>query len=89
MLAVDPPSGPPATVLDGVTIANDKDFVTALVTTENFRFNACRLAFKFLYGRPEYTCEAEVFDRCVDRFTTEKTIKSALIAIVEHASFCQ
>jgi len=32
---------------------------------EGFDVNACRLAYGFLYGRIEYSCEAPVFDQCV------------------------
>lgn len=84
-----PSPDPPQTLLDGTTIANDKELVTALVASENFSFRACRLAFEFLYSRPELTCEATLFDLCVDRFKSEKTMQSALRAVIGDASFCQ
>lgn len=84
-----PPTEGPQTILSGKTIASDKDLVEALVASENFRFNACRLGFEFLYGRPESTCEGQVFDKCVDAFTQTGTIQAALSAIAKDASFCQ
>jgi hypothetical protein len=83
------PKDGPQQILGGKTISNDAELVQGLVDSENFRFNACRLAFTFLYGRGEYTCEAEVFDKCVDAFTTQGTMQSALAAIAKDATYCQ
>jgi hypothetical protein len=63
--------------------------VTALVESTNFKVNACRLAFKYLYGRPENTCEAQVFEKCVDSFTKDQTMQSAIAAVAKDPSFCQ
>lgn len=79
----------PQRVLGGKTIANDKELVEALVASDNFKFNACRLAFKFLYGRSETTCEGPVFDRCMDAFANDGSMQSALSAIATDATFCQ
>ncbi len=84
-----PPTEGPQQILDGKTIANDGELVQALVETENFRFNACRLAFNFLYGRDEYTCEADVFDKCIDAFKAQGTMHSAIAAIAKDATYCQ
>jgi hypothetical protein len=83
------PTEGPQQILDGKTISNDAELVQALVESEDFRFNVCRLAFTFLYGRDEYTCEADVFDRCVDAFTKTGTMHSAIAAIAKDATYCQ
>jgi hypothetical protein len=84
-----PPDEGPQTILDGKAIADDKQLVESLVESENYRFNVCRLAFRFLYGRAESTCEATVFDKCVDAFTAEGTITSAVGTIAKDPTFCQ
>jgi hypothetical protein len=84
-----PPTEGPQEILGGKTIANDKELVDALVASEPFRFNACRLAFGFLYGRAETTCEGAVFDACIDAFTAKGTMPAALAAIAKDPSFCQ
>ncbi|GMU61133.1 MAG: hypothetical protein AMXMBFR34_28960 [Myxococcaceae bacterium] len=85
----EPPTAGPQELLDGQTISNDKELVEALVASSNFEFHTCRLAFKFLYGRNELSCEGPIFDRCVDAFRGEKTIQSALLAVAGDASFCR
>jgi hypothetical protein len=84
-----PPNEGPQKVLDDQPYANEKELVAGLVDSENFRFNACRLAFKFLYGREESTCEAPVFDKCVDAFKSAGTMQAALAAVAKDASYCQ
>lgn len=87
---VDPPGGiAPQQILGGITVANDKELVSALVQSEAFEFRACRLAFEFLYGRPELTCEGPVFDRCMTELKAKGTIQSALAAVAKDPSFCQ
>ncbi|CAN5924244.1 hypothetical protein BH11MYX4_BH11MYX4_19950 [soil metagenome] len=90
--ASDPPTFTPPTEgpqqLLGKTLANDKELVTALVDSDAWRFNQCRTAFKFLYGRPENMCEAKTFDACVDALANQKTIQSAVAAVAKDASFC-
>lgn len=79
----------PQNILGGVTVSNDAELVQALVTNEAFNVNACRLAFKYLYGRAEYSCEGPVFDKCVDAFTQSKLITSALAVVAKDPSFCE
>lgn len=79
----------PQTILGGKTIKDDKELVTALVESDNFKFNSCRLAFKFLYGRAETTCEGPVFDKCMDAFSAAGTMQSALSTVAKDAAFCQ
>lgn len=83
------PSEGPQQILDGSSFDNEKELVTALVASENFTFNVCRLAFKFLYGRDETTCEGTVFDTCVDAFAAAGTMQSALSAVAKDPSYCQ
>ncbi len=85
----DPPTAGPQQLLGGITIANDKELMTALVKSEAFRFNACRLAFQYLYGRAERTCEGPVFDTCMAAYAKAGTIQSALAAVAKDATFCQ
>lgn len=84
-----PPTEGPQTILGGKTIASDQELIEALVASDNFNFNTCRLAFKFLYGRAESTCEGTVFDKCMDAFKASGTMQSALSAIAKDPSFCQ
>lgn len=84
-----PPTEGPQQILGNKTIADDKQLVTELVASENFRVNACRLAFKYLYGRIENTCEAQVFERCVDAFAKDRTMQSALAVVAKDPTFCQ
>jgi hypothetical protein len=84
-----PPTDGPQPLLDGRTISNDQELVSALVDSDAFRFHACRLSFQYLYGRAEYTCEGPIFDLCMQAFAQAGTIQSALAAVAKDASFCQ
>jgi hypothetical protein len=84
-----PPTEGPQQILGGQTISNDKELVTALVGSTNFRINTVRLAFKYLYGRTETTCEGAVFDKAVDAFDAKGSIKDALATIAKDPTFCQ
>jgi hypothetical protein len=83
------PSDIPQTLLAGITVSNDSDLVHALVNSTNFQFRACRLAFLYLYGRPEATCEGPIFDSCMAAFKASGTIQSALQAVATDSSYCQ
>lgn len=82
-------SGAAQEMLGGKMIKNDQELVTALVESENFSVNACRLAFKFLYGRTDNQCEGELLDLCVDTFKAQKTIQAALSTVASDESFCE
>jgi hypothetical protein len=84
-----PPTAGPQQILGGKTIANDSELVNALVESTNFKFNSVRLAFKFLYGRAETTCEGAVFDKAVDAFETKGSIKDAIATVAKDPTFCQ
>ena len=89
VISFGPPPATPQSMLGGIVIANDKELVTALVKSEAFEFRACRLAFEYLYGRAEMTCEGPVFDRCMTAFKATGTIQSALASVAKDATFCQ
>jgi hypothetical protein len=77
------------TILGGVTISNDRELAEALVANEAFKVNSCRLAFKYLYGRAETSCEGPAFDRCVTAFAADGKITSALRAVAKDPTFCE
>jgi hypothetical protein len=84
-----PPTEGPQQILDGRTIANDAELVAALVESTDHKFRTCRLAFQFLYGRPEATCEAALFDRCVDEYTNTGDIRAVLRTIATDPGYCE
>jgi hypothetical protein len=81
--------GQPKEVLDGQRLRNDKEFVQALVDSPDFIFHSCRLAFSFLYGRSENSCESSVFDSCVESFKSSGSMINALATIAKNPSYCQ
>ena len=83
-----PPTEIPQMVADK-SVNNDKELVEALVASEDFSFNACRLAFKYLYARSEVSCEGPVFDKCMKEFKAKGTITSAVATVAKDPSFCQ
>ena len=87
LMTFTPPTEGPQQVA-GKTLANDKELVNALVSSDAFRFAQCRNVFEFLYGRPENQCEAPLFDKCVDALDQQKTIKAAVAAVAKDPSFC-
>jgi hypothetical protein len=84
-----PAAGAQTTILGGLVVHDDKELVTTLVESEAFRFRTCRLAFNYLYGRNETTCDAATFDRCMTEFRNDGTLQAALAAIVKDPAFCQ
>lgn len=83
------PTAGPQQLLDGRTISDDKELITALVGSTDFEFRVCRLAFEFLYGRKELACEGPTFDRCIDAFRAEGTVQAALKAVSTDPAYCQ
>lgn len=83
-----PPDGQPKPVLGGLMLRDDKEFVSALVDSEAFLFNACRVAFGFAYGRNENQCEAELFDKCIDAFKSSGLMQNAISTLVTDSSYC-
>ena len=84
-----PPTGGPQKLLDGVTVSDDKELVTALVNSEAFDVRTCRMAFRFLFGRDENACEGQLFDRCVDAFRSSGTIAAAVATYAKDPLFCE
>ena len=83
------PTEGPQTVLDGHSITNDADLVKALVESTDHKFRTCRLAFKYLYGRSEATCESALFDKCVDEYTNTGDIRAVLRTIATDTGYCE
>jgi len=83
------PGGAGPQQLLGKTVTNDRELITALVNSASFDFRVCRLAFQFLYGRNELSCEGPLFDRCIDAFRAEGTIQAALSTVATDPSYCQ
>ena len=88
-LTFTPPTAPPQALLDGRMIANDAELVKALVESTDHQFRTCRLAFQFLYGRTEASCEADLFDACIDAYTQTGDIRVALKTLAADASYCE
>jgi len=84
-----PPTAPAQSLLDGRMIANDAELVKALVESTDHQFRTCRLAFQFLYGRTEASCEADLFDACIDSYTQTGDIRAALQTLAADASYCE
>lgn len=87
-ISFTPPTAGPQQLL-GATIRDDRELMTALVNSTDFDFRVCRLAFQFLYGRNELSCEGPLFDRCVDTFRAEGTMQAALATVATDPSYCQ
>jgi hypothetical protein len=79
----------PQVLMGGKSIMSERELVTEMVATPDFRFNTCRLALQYVYGRAEFKCEGPVFDACIAAFTAQKTMQSALSAVLTHPSYCQ
>ncbi len=82
-----PTAGPQQ--LLGKTVSTDRELMNALVNSPAFDFRVCRLAFQFLYGRNELSCEGPLFDRCIDAFRAEGTMQAALSTVATDPSYCQ
>jgi hypothetical protein len=82
-------SGPGGGGSDGIVVHNDVELVNAMVAGTQFQVNTCRLAFRFLYGRNENSCEGPLFDKCIDALKTQGTMQAALSSIAKDPSFCQ
>jgi hypothetical protein len=84
-----PPNDAPQTLLGGQVITDEEAMVAALVATPDFKYNACRLAMTYAYGRDAFQCEGPVFDACMSAFSAAGTIQSALSAVLKHPTYCQ
>lgn len=88
-ISFTPPDGQPKPVLGGMMAKDDKELITLMVESDQFAFNACRVVFRYLYGREENACEAAVFDQCFDAFKKDGMIQSAIAAVAKDQTFCQ
>ncbi len=84
-----PPNEGPQELLGGLLLHDDKELVTALVDSVNFKFRTCRMAFEYLYGRPESACEGPTFDTCMTEFSAKGTLQAAIASIAKDPSFCR
>ena len=84
-----PPDEGPQVILDGRTIADDVELVQALVESTDHKFRTCRMAFQYLYGRAEASCEAALFDQCIDAYETTGDMRAAVRTIAADESFCE
>ena len=82
-----PDPGVSATVA-GHVVKSDRELVELLVASNDYKVRMCRLMFKFVYGRDETSCEAPVFDRCVDVLNAEDSAVKALDTLVSQGGFC-
>lgn len=78
----------PQTLFSGVEVRDHEDLIQTLVNSDAFNFWTCRLAFSFVYGRPESACEAPIFDRCVDAFAATGMMEDALASLMEDPGYC-
>jgi hypothetical protein len=84
-----------AVVLDGAIVHDDGELIAAMVDSTAYRFNACRTAFAYLYGRAEGTCDGPAFDACVAAFAADDAaardgrIQDAIAANATDADFCE
>ncbi len=74
--------------LFGHTLDGPEALVQVLVDSDAFTFRTCRLAFEFVYGRPETACEGATFDRCVSAFRTSGQFQDAVATLLEDPAFC-
>jgi len=70
-------------------IADEQSLLSALTATPDFKYNACRLAMTYAYGRDVFQCEGPVFDACMAAFSANGTMQSALSAVLKHPTYCQ
>jgi hypothetical protein len=83
-----PPTEGPQSVLDG-QITDDASLVATLVNSTEHKFQTCRLAFMFAYGRAEATCESALFDACVDAYAASGDIRDTLRTITKDPGYCE
>jgi hypothetical protein len=82
------PQTPTPQQLFGRTVSSLDELLAIAVESDAFSFWSCRLAFEFAVGRPETSCEAPVFDACVDALKQTGDIRDGLAAIMQDPSYC-
>lgn len=70
---------------------SDKELMTKLVDSTDFKVWTCRTAFNYLYGRDENVCEASTFERCMAVVEGDPNFKiqAAIAAIAKDPAYCQ
>lgn len=86
-MVLTPAENTPAQIA-GRPVASLRELLQVLLATDDYRFFTCRMVFEYTYGRPESTCEALVFDRCVDALVATDDIRAAITAVVDDPAFC-
>ena len=79
----------PQTLFNGIQVRDHEHLLEVLTASDAFLFRTCRLAFEFVYGRPESACEAPMFDRCVDAFARTGMMQDALASYLEDPQYCE
>lgn len=79
----------PQTLFNGLQVRDHEHLLEVLTSSDAFRFRTCRLAFEFVYGRPESACEAPLFDRCMEAFTRTGMVQDALASYLEDPQYCE
>ncbi len=78
----------PQVLFNGLTVESHEQLVERLVTGDHFTFWSCRLAFEFVFGRPENACEAPLFEQCAAAFEQSGRMQDALATLLESPAFC-
>jgi len=89
LVKFNPPDGSVKQILGDIPVRNTRELTEAVVKSENFSFQACRLSFRFLTGRNENVCEEKLFDQCMTNFKKTGKIQDALKTYILDANFCQ
>ena len=76
---------------DEVSVRDKYGLVNAIADSEHFRYNACRLAFKFVFRQDHARGDAEIeaFDACMKVFQKDSTIQTAIGALLKSKAFCK
>lgn len=78
----------PQDLFGGTRVNDHEHLVQTLVSSEAFTFWSCRLAFEYVFGRPESTCEAPLFDACAAALEQTGRMQDALATLLESPAFC-
>jgi len=84
-----PPNTNPVDVLGGNTVIDDTDFMNLLAESIDAKYHACQLAYKYLTGRKEFSCDKSVMDSCLAAFESTGQIEDALVSIATDKTYCE
>lgn len=88
-LIESPAPGPFPQTIYGTAVSSMDELVDSLVTTEEFYTNACHVAFNFVFGRDERGADKDIFRGCIDKFTSDGKITTAVNHFIESDIFCK